>query len=120
RRLGQAGTRDLWSAPTIVQDIVESTMGGVVRRREALASAGALVVGMALTEALEPWLLPPKTLLSGPGRLSEVEIGRIEAATAALRHWDGRWRLGIPRRAVLRQLSERRELASTPPAASAP
>ena len=118
RRLGQAGTRDLWSAPTIVQDIVESTMGDVVRRREALASAGALVVGMALTEALEPWLLPPKTLVSGPGRLSEVEIGRIEAATAALRHWDDRWRLGIRRRAVLGQLSEISELARTPQVAS--
>ncbi|WP_420162301.1 helix-turn-helix domain-containing protein [Nocardiopsis sp. CNT-189] len=108
-----AATGDLWSAARTVEDIAEITLKDLMKRREALA-AGALVVGAALTETLEHWLLPPRGILGrGKGPLGEAELQRIEAATVALRHWDDRWRLGIRRKAVVGQLSEVSELAET-------
>src|SRR5690606_5876343 len=100
-----AASGDLWSAARTVEDIADITLKDLMKRREALA-AGALVVGAAPTETLEHWLLPPRgTLDRGKGPLGEAELQRIEAATAALRHWDDRWRLGIRRKAVVGQLS---------------
>ncbi|MFY7067665.1 helix-turn-helix domain-containing protein [Nocardiopsis changdeensis] len=114
-----AATGDLWSAPRTVEDIAEITLKDLMKRREALVVGGALVVGAALTETFEHWLLPPRGILDrGKGRLGESELRRIEAATVALRHWDDRWRLGIRRKAVVGQLSEVSELAETTQSAS--
>jgi len=114
-----AASGDLWSAARTVEDIAEITLKDLMKRREALTIGGALVVGAALTETLEHWLLPPRGILDrGKGPLGEADLQRIEAATVALRHWDDRWRLGIRRKAVVGQLSEVSELAET--AQSAP
>src|SRR5699024_10950019 len=103
----------------IEENITEISLKDQMKRREALTSGGALVVGASLTETLEHWLLPPRGILDrGKGPLGEADLQRIEAATVALRHWDDRWRLGIRRKAVVGQLSEVSELAET--AQSAP
>ncbi|WP_233570979.1 helix-turn-helix transcriptional regulator [Nocardiopsis sp. Huas11] len=106
---------DLWSAPRTLQDIAEMTLKDLMKRRDALAVGGALFVGSTLTETLQHWLLPGSHLV-GPhrGTLGESELQRIEAATAELRHWDDRWRMGIRRKAVVGQLSEVGELIETP------
>ncbi len=113
--VSQSSSGDLWSAPRTVQDIAEITLRDLMKRRDALAVGGALVVGAALTETLEHWLMPASRL-PGPrgGTIGESELRRIEAATVALRHWDDRWRLGIRRKAVVGQLSEVGELVDTP------
>ncbi|MCY9785196.1 helix-turn-helix domain-containing protein [Nocardiopsis sp. EMB25] len=109
-----ADSGDLWSASRTVDDIAEITLKDLMKRREALAVGGTLVIGTALTETLEHWLLPTSGILDHRrGSLGEAELQRIEAATAALRHWDDRWRLGIRRKAVVGQLSEVSELAET-------
>ncbi len=114
--------RDLWSASGTIHDIAETTVNDLMKRREALAAGGALVVGTALTETLERWLVPDRRpTASGRGVLGEAELGRIEAGVATLRRWDDRWRLGIGRKAVVAQLSEVAELAGrSQPAAVQP
>ncbi|MFC3997431.1 helix-turn-helix domain-containing protein [Nocardiopsis sediminis] len=102
---------DLWSAPRMVRDAAEMTLRDLMKRREALAAGGALVVGTALTETLEHWLLPTDAGPLGRRTIGDGELMRIEAATVAMRHWDDRWKLGIRRKAVLGQLSEVAELA---------
>jgi len=102
---------ELWSAPRTAQDIAEITLRDLMKRRDAFAVGGALIVGATLTEVLEHWLLPKLASSGhGPSTIGESELGRIEAATVALRHWDDRWRLGIRRKAVIGQLSEVSEL----------
>ncbi|MFE1102378.1 helix-turn-helix domain-containing protein [Nocardiopsis alba] len=109
---------DLWSAARTVEDIAEITLEDLMKRRAALALGGGLVVGVALTETLEHWLMEPQSILGqGRGRLGEAELQRIETATVALRHWDDRRRLGIRRKAIVGQLSEVSELAETPQSA---
>ncbi|GAA3746704.1 hypothetical protein GCM10022402_27780 [Salinactinospora qingdaonensis] len=71
-----------------------------------------MIVGAALTETFEHWLLPsPGLVPRGSKAIGEEELQRIEATSAALRHWDDRWRLGIRRKAVLGQLAEVSEIA---------
>ncbi|OOC53318.1 MULTISPECIES: helix-turn-helix domain-containing protein [Nocardiopsis] len=110
---------DSWSASRTAQDIVEITLKDLMKRRDAFAAGGALIVGATLTETLEHWLMP-RTAAPGRGRgtIGESELCRIEAATVALRHWDDRWRLGIRRKAVIGQLSEVSELVEHPQSAS--
>jgi len=105
------GMDELWSAPRTAQDIAEITLRDLMKRRDAFAVGGALIMGATLTEVLEHWLLPAMaTSGHGPSNIGESELGRIEAATVALRHWDDRWRMGIRRKAVIGQLSEVSEL----------
>jgi hypothetical protein len=110
---------DLWSASRTAQDIVDITLKDLMKRRDAFAVGGALLMGAALTETLEHWLLPgPAAPGLVRGTIEEAELGRIEAATVALRHWNDRWRLGVRRKAVVGQLSEVSELVETPQPAS--
>lgn len=106
---------DVWSASQTAQDIVEITLKDLMKRRDAFMVGGALIVGAALTETLEHWLLP-RLETPGPARgtVGEGELRRIEATTVALRHWNDRWRLGVRRKAVVGQLSEVSELVETP------
>ncbi|GAA3980995.1 helix-turn-helix domain-containing protein [Thermobifida alba] len=105
-------SRDLWPVSGTIRDIAETTVNDLMKRRNALAAGGALVVGTALTETLENWLVPARPP-SAPrrGALGESDLERIEAGVAVLRRWDDRWRLGIGRKAVVAQLSEVAELA---------
>jgi len=106
-------SQTLWPVSGTIRDIAETTVNDLMKRRDALAAGGALVVGTALTEALERWLVPARRpAASGYSLLGESDLERIEAGVAALRHWDDRWRLGISRKAVVAQLSEVAELAA--------
>lgn len=110
-----ASVDDLWSAPRTVGDIAEITVKDLMKRREALAIGGALIVGTALTEILESWSAPSTHHQSRVGgTIGADELRRIEAATQALRHWGDRWRLGIRRKAIVGQLSEVAELVEAP------
>lgn len=105
-------SRDLCPAAGTIRDIAETTVNDLMKRRDALAAGGALVVGTALTETLERWLVPlRKPVTRQSGAPEETELERIEAGVAALRHWDDRWRLGISRKAVVAQLSEVADMA---------
>lgn len=105
-------SRDLCPAAGTIRDIAETTVNDLMKRRDALAAGGALVVGTALTETLERWLVPlRKPVTRQSGVPEETELERIEAGVAALRHWDDRWRLGISRKAVVAQLSEVADMA---------
>ncbi|WP_159942362.1 hypothetical protein [Nocardiopsis sp. FR6] len=115
----QSSMGDLWSASRTAQDIVEITLKDLMKRRDAFAVGGALLVGATLTETLEHWLLPRAAAPgNGRGGIGESELRRIESATVALRHWDDRWRLGVRRKAVIGQLSEVSELVGVPQASS--
>ncbi len=106
---------DLWSASRTAQDIVDITLKDLMKRRDAFAAGGVLLVGATLTETLEHWLLPhPAAPSPVRGTIGESELRRIEAATVALRHWNDRWRLGVRRKAVVGQLSEVSELVESP------
>ncbi len=99
------------SPSTTAGDIAEITLKDLMKRREAFAVGGRLVVGAALTELLERWLAPlAPGSENGRGSIGEVELEQIEAATVCLRHWSERWRMGTRRKAVIGQLSEVSEL----------
>lgn len=107
----------LWVPERVVEDIARTTLADLsVTRRDAGKQVGALLVGAALTEQLEPWITQAGRPAS-PRRKSTVgleEVERIEAWTRLLRHWDSRFRLGIRRKAVIGQLNEIADLLSTP------
>lgn len=98
-------------AADMAREMAEQTLRDLMKRREAFAIGGTILVGAALTELLERWTAPgtPGTRRGG-STIGVMELERIEAATVCLRHWDERWRMGTRRKAVIGQLSEVSEL----------
>ncbi|MCD0450007.1 hypothetical protein LO762_12505 [Actinocorallia sp. API 0066] len=109
QELTETSGPELWQAARTVEDIARFTLTDLMLdRREATQQIGALLLGVALTEPLEHWVLRGRPLptLSRPGSVDEEEIRRIETTTKALRHWDRRFRMGIRRKAVVGQMNE--------------
>lgn len=77
-------------------------------RREATRAIAGVVVGAALLDRLERWLLTPEQTITRrrvPG-IGYQEVDQIEHAARLFRTWDDQFGGGLRRKAVVGQLSE--------------
>ncbi|MFD7841243.1 hypothetical protein [Streptomyces sp. NPDC059761] len=110
-----------WAGPQTVELLGEFSRSDLMlARRGFLGTSLALSAGPALIEPMQRWLVPvaaadpgPREAgatgaLSGhrPPRLSEPELGLLEATTVMFRQWDAQCGGGLRRKAVVGQLRE--------------
>ncbi|WP_371676471.1 hypothetical protein [Streptomyces sp. NBC_01276] len=111
-----------WAGPQTVELLSEFSRSDLMlARRGFLGTSLALSAGPALIEPMQRWLVPSPavdpgaradggTAGRGPGqrppRLTEPELGLLEATTVMFRQWDAQCGGGLRRKAVVGQLHE--------------
>ncbi|MEV7420779.1 hypothetical protein [Streptomyces sp. NPDC089919] len=112
-----------WAGPQTVALLSEFSRSDLMlARRGFLGTSLALSAGPALIEPMQRWLVPvPGTepRESAPAgrrapRLSEPEVGLLEATTVMFRQWDAQCGGGLRRKAVVGQLHEVTDLLQEP------
>jgi hypothetical protein len=86
----------------------------MLNRRGFLGTSLSLSAGPSLTEPMKRWLSPapeiPAQAVPPTGRISEIELDRLEETTQLFRSWDMQCGGGLRRMAVVGQLHEVTEL----------
>lgn len=104
----------LWLPASTAQDARDFAVRDFVLDRRQIITGGiaALAVGTRLTEPIDGWAagIPLYYSASKTQTVTEEEVHHIEMTVQALRNWEGRFRLGIKRKAILGQLAEVAEL----------
>jgi transcriptional regulator with XRE-family HTH domain len=104
----------LWLPASTAQDARDFAVRDFVLDRRQIITGGiaALAVGTRLTEPIDGWAagIPLYYSASKTQTVTEEEVHHIEMTVRALRKWEGRFRLGIKRKAILGQLAEVAEL----------
>lgn len=111
-----------WAGPQTVELLSEFSRSDLMlARRGFLGTSLALSAGPALIEPMQRWLVPSPAADPGvradggsagrgpgqrPPRLTEPELGLLEATTVMFRQWDAQCGGGLRRKAVVGQLHE--------------
>ncbi|WP_177191498.1 hypothetical protein [Nocardioides luteus] len=110
----RADPAGLWRPASTARETRDFAVRDFVFDRRQVITGGmaVLAVGSRLTEPIDGWAagVPLYFSASKTQTVTEEEVHHIEMTGHALRRWEGRFRLGIKRKAVLGQLAEVAEL----------
>lgn len=110
----RADPAGMWRPASTAREARDFAVRDFVFDRRQIITGGmaALAVGSRLTEPIDGWAagIPLYFSANKTQTVTEEEVHHIEMTGHALRRWEGRFRLGIKRRAVLGQLAEVAEL----------